>query len=597
MTELLFADCEGDNFLDDITKMWTFQLASGVDGTVEVYADQKGFPSLNEGLERMKSAEKVVFHNAFGFDFFAINKLYPGTLRREQIIDTLIISRLMDSTSMRHNLAELGEGLGFPKGHHTDFSRFSAEMVTYGKQDVRILQEAWKGSVHRKFRSFGKFYEEYKDACELEFYVAYCIEKQRQHGFRFDYDRALELEAQFRQEQRDFQDQLQEAFPTIITPRYSETQRDKATGQFKRLKDDVDVFNPGSRDQIAQRLIAKYDWKPKAKTPKGKPQVDETILEALPYPEAKLCAAYMKTGKKLGMIADGENAWLKLATQTNTGWRLHGQINTLGARTHRMSHFKPNMAQVDSDHRLRELFLPDLGDDLVGVDAEGLELRMLAHFLAPYDGGSYADTVHNGDKKLKTDIHSVNQRAAGLFSRDSAKTMIYAFCYGAGDAKLGQIMLDDLKEAGEPAPKASPSKLGAGLRAKLQTGITGLGELVAKCKRTHQSKNALPGLDGRWIPNLSDHAALNTLLQGNGSIIMKKALIVFDEEVEVRGLSEKVSYCANVHDEFQLSVDPDYSTLVAEIGQKSITRAGELLKVRCPLVGSADIGKSWADTH
>ena len=158
-------------------------------------------------------------------------------------------------------------------------------------------------------------------------------------------------------------------------------------------------------------------------------------------------------------------------------------------------------------------------------------------------------------------------------------------------------MIDDLKLAGEPLPKASPSSLGKDLRAKLESGIEGLGHLVAKCKRTHQKNNALPGLDNRWIPNLSDHAALNTLLQGNGSIVMKKALVVFDDEIERLQLADKVGYCANVHDEFQLSVDPEIEAKIAEVGMWSITRAGELLGVRCPLVGAAEIGLSWADTH
>lgn len=599
MTEIiLFADTEGDDFVDDINRLWSIQLAEGVDGEVTVYADHPGYPSLAEGLARMKNADKVVFHNAFGFDYFAINKLYPGTLRREQIIDTLIISRLMDSTAMRHSLRELGEALGFPKFHHDDFSRFSEEMAIYGAQDVRVLQQAWIGNGAKKVRSFGKFYEKYRTACELEFHVAYLIELQRQHGFRFNYDQAIHLEATFRQEMKDIERELQEVFPPIITPRYSEKQIDKATGKPKRLKDNVEVFNPGSRDQIAARMIDRYGWKPKKTTETGKVKVDEDVLTSLPYPEASLIADFMKLTKKLGMIAEGDNAWLKLARLEPDGSaRMHGQINTLGARTHRMSHYKPNMAQVDSDHRLRELFMADLGHKLVGVDAEGLELRMLAHYLAKYDEGVYAEVVHAGDKKLKTDVHSVNQRVAELFLRDSAKTLIYALIYGAGDAKLGQTVIDDAKAADQPVPKGSPTALGKAVREKLETGIDGLQELVMKAKRSHQKYEALPGLDGRWIPNFSDHAALNTLLQGNGAIVMKKALIVFDDEIERLQLSDHFGYCANVHDEFQLSVHPDVAEKVAEVGKWSITRAGELLEVRCPLVGDAAIGLTWADTH
>ncbi|MBD3755124.1 MAG: DNA polymerase I [Gammaproteobacteria bacterium] len=599
MTEtVFFADCEGNNFLDDIDKMWTIQIAQGVDKEVEVFADQPGYPSIKQGLTLLKKADKIVFHNGLGFDFWAINKLYPGTLRREQIIDSLIISRLMDSTQKRHSLADLGERLGYRKLHFDDFSQFSEEMVTYGKKDVKILQRAWKGDPVRKVRSFGKFYENFREACEIEFGTAYVIEKQRQHGFRFDYENALLLESDLRVEQKELERKLQEIFPPIVTPRYSEKQIDKATGKPKRLKDGFEVFNPGSRPQIAKRLIEKYGWEPLDVTPSGQAKVDESILDDLPYPEAKEIARYMKIGKKLGQLADGDNAFIKHTKMKPDGtYYIHGEINTIGCRTHRMSHFKPNMAQVDSDHRVRSLFIADPDWDLVGVDAEGLELRELAHFLYPYDNGRYVEIVHRGDKKKGTDIHTMNMKAAGLYLRDSAKTMIYAHNYGCFDKKLGIIVVNDAKEAGQPVPEGSLFALGAGLRKKIEVGIVGLGDLIGKCKRTHERRKAMPGHDGRWIPSASDHSALNTLLQGNGSIVMKKALVVFEEELERQQLLDKVGYCANVHDEFQLSVHPDFSEHVAELGKWSITRAGELIEVRCPLVGDAQIGKSWADTH
>ncbi len=420
MTKVIFADCEGNDYLDSINKMWTIQLAEGVDAPVVVYADQPGYPPISEALDIMKAADKVAFHNAFGFDFFAINKLYPGTLRREQMVDTLVISRLIDSTAKRHNLHDLGEAYGYPKLEFSDFSRFSERMAVYGKQDVVILQKMWKGQhkTGKRMPSFGEFYEVYEDACELEFETAYWIEIQRQHGFRFDYEQAQILETEFRSEMLTIERELQEVFPPIVHERWSEK-----TG--KRLKDKVEVFNVGSRQQIGERLIQKYKWKPKEKTGTGLPKIDETILDSLPYPEAKMISRYLTLGKKVGQIADGKNSWLNMAEASPDGeHRVHGQINTIGARTHRMSHFKPNMAQVDSDHRMRSLWLPDRGHYLIGIDAEGLELRELAHFLEPYDGGRYVEIVHSGDKSKGTDIHTMNMKDAGLFLRDSAKTMI-----------------------------------------------------------------------------------------------------------------------------------------------------------------------------
>lgn len=362
MLDPLFADVEGDNFLEDLERLWMIQLAEGVDGEVIVYADQPNYPPISTALDRLKEAPKVAFHNGMGYDLHAVNKLYPGTLNRYQIIDTLVLSRLMDSTAKRHALADIGDALGFPKGHFEDFSQFSEEMVRYGKQDVRILQKAWKGEhrTGKPVRSMGAFYEKFQEAADLEFQTAYWISLQEQHGFRFDMEKAQLLETDLRVEVKEIEDKLQKVFPPIVTERYSEKQIDKATGKPKRLKDKVEVFNPGSREQIAQRLIDKYGWKPVEKTPTGLPKIDETILDGLVYPEAKLMSRYLQLGKKLGMLADGDNAWLKLAEARPDGtYYVHGRVNTLGARTHRMSHFKPNMAQVDGDHRMRELWVPD----------------------------------------------------------------------------------------------------------------------------------------------------------------------------------------------------------------------------------------------
>jgi len=596
---ILFADCEGDNLVDDITRLWTIQIAEEETGFVEVYADQYGYSPISEGLARLKSAEKVVFHNAFGFDFFAINKLYPETLRREQIIDTLIISRLIDSTVKRHSLADLGERLGFPKLDFHDFSKFSEEMVTYGKADVQILQRAWKGNARANVPSFGDFYAEFTKACELEFGVAYVIELQRQHGFAFNVEKAQKLESDFAQEMLAVDKELQKAFPPITHVRYSSKLKDKLTGKPKRLKDEIEVFNPGSRDHIASRLKDKYKWKSKVKTPTGKPKIDEDVLDALSYPEAKLCSTYMKIGKKSGMLSTGDNAWLKLARKDPDGViRIHGEVNTLGTRTHRMAHYKPNLGQVDSDERMRTLFEADPGDILVGVDADGLELRMLAHYLFKYDAGVYAQAVHSGSKEDGSDAHSRNMRNAGLYLRDSAKTAIYAYLYGAGDKKLGQIASDDLKEAkGRGYPDAVVTAQGKRIRNGLETGTIGLQDLVLKCKRSHDTSKALPGLDGRWIPSQSDYSALNTLLQGNGSIVMKKAQVILQDKIEKEQLQKKIKFCATVHDEFQLSVHPDYVSQAILWGEQSITEAGVALGVRCPLVGTGNSGHNWSETH
>jgi DNA polymerase-1 len=232
---------------------------------------------------------------------------------------------------------------------------------------------------------------------------------------------------------------------------------------------------------------------------------------------------------------------------------------------------------------------------LVGIDAEGLELRMMAHYLFPYDGGAYAEAVHSGDKSKGTDVHSVNQRVLEFNFRDPyTKNAVYAHNYGAGDDMLGFIAQDDARAAGKTL-KGAPRTLGRAMRKKLATGITGLGKLIDKCKECHDKNEWIPALDGRRIQSASPHSAFNTLLQGNGSIVMKQALVLFNREVESRELD--VRYCANVHDEFQVTCPLDQSKEVAELGKWSISEAGRVLKVRCPLVGSADIGNNWKETH
>ena len=596
MTNIIFADCEGDDFLEDLSRLWTIQLARSVDAPVEIFTDVPDlpYPPLSEGLKVLREADKVVFHNGLRYDLWAINKLYPGTLRREQIIDTLTISRLIDAESKRHSLAALGEAVGLPKiTHEWDFKTFHPDMIPYGKRDVEVLQRAWKG-VPNKVHPFGKFYEKFKRACELEFHVQYILAKQEMHGFRFDVEKAQILEGELRDEHRKIELEMRGIFPAIVTPRYSEKRVDKITGKPVRLKDDVEVFNPNSRDHIADRLIKKYGWEPIDMTPTGKPKVDEDVLSKLDYPEAQVIARGMRLTKMLGMLSDGDNGWLKLVTPKGY---IHGGVNPIGARTHRMAHMRPNMAQADKDPRMRSLWLPDIGHVQVGVDAEGLELRMLAHYLAKYDGGAYAKTVHSGQKADGTDVHTVNQNLVGLFDRNSAKTIIYALLYGSGDRNLGRIFLEDLLKAGEKAPKTSLSKLGKQVRSSLEEGIAGFKELTAQCKAFHAKRGVMPGLDGRWITSNSDHSALNTLLQGNGAIVMKEGKTHFDTWTTELQEALKMFFLVDVHDEWQMSADPSVAEEVKRLGRGAIQHAGITLGVRCPLVGDAVSGANWAETH
>jgi DNA polymerase-1 len=380
----------------------------------------------------------------------------------------------------------------------------------------------------------------------------------------------------------DIENELQEVFPPKTIERWSEK-----TG--KRLKDKIEVFNPGSRKQIAERLTELYNWVPSKYTPTGAPQIDETVLGALNYPEAKLLARYFRCQKQLSQISEGDSGWLKCV---DSNGYVHGRVNTIGAATHRCAHFGPNMAQVDKkDPRMRAVWLPDAGHKLVGCDADALELRMLASYLGLFDGGEYRDALLYGSKDDGTDVHSRTANLVGV-SRDAAKRVTYAYLYGASDRKLTEIL------------RESNGKIRSGkeARKRMDEGINGLGKLSTLVKKK-AARGFIKAVDKRRIPIKSEHSALNFLLQSAGAILMKKALQVFHYDLCVSEGYVKDNkpvhfhYCANVHDEVQLSCEPKHAEKIGALFAKSIEVAGERLGLRCPTTGSFDIGENWRETH
>ena len=223
---------------------------------------------------------------------------------------------------------------------------------------------------------------------------------------------------------------------------------------------------------------------------------------------------------------------------------------------------------------------------LVGCDADGLELRALAGYLKRYDGGKYAEAAVSGSKDSGTDIHTINQNVLGIDSRDIAKTFFYAFIYGAGDAKLGTIL------GGGP-------KRGKRARADFLNGVSGLLDLTTRVKQVFRRRGHLIGLDGRRLHIRSEHSALNTLLQGAGAILMKKALCILDDTLKFVGYKEGKDYefVANIHDEFQIEVHWKYAKNIATYAEQSVSRAGEYFEFGCPLSATSHVGHTWAETH
>ena len=410
----------------------------------------------------------------------------------------------------------------------------------------------------------------------MEHQVAYILQQQEENGWYFDERGAQELESTLRRELEETTRVLREQYPycagALFTPKRDNSRQGYIKGaELQRLKE----FNPTSRDQIAWILQTHFDWTPKEsqKTPTGKPIIDEIILKEINSPFSMHCLKLLDLTKKLGMISEGVNAWLKLCTSVK---RIHHHCS-VGCATHRCSHKNPNLAQVPSDERFRRLFLPSPGMVMVGSDLAGIELRMLAHYLARYDGGKYADILLHGD------IHQENADKIGI-SRREVKTVTYAFLYGAGDKKIGTSFDGSL---GEDQAK----RKGKEIRKAYVDAIEGLSDLLKAVKRAAE-RGYVRALDGRHLSVDKGHIALNYLLQGSAAVIAKRWMVLANEN-----LRETTRQVAFIHDELQFETEEkDVKDLMSNL-EHSAVRAGEYYNLRIPIAAEAKSGSNWAEVH
>jgi DNA polymerase-1 len=535
----------------------------------------------------LKDATLIAAHNGCSFDFPILNKLWKTKIGLKQAYDTLVVSRLLEPTRLDgHSLDAWGQTLGVKKLDYKATwqwmmnrnEAYSGEcfdapvdvlLEHYCLRDVSVLRSLF---THLETLIEDKGFSE--ESVGLEHQVASIVNKQEKNGFKLDTIHATCLLAELKGKMSAINDKMQDLYPPYEVERISEK-----TG--KVLKPEVVVFNPASRQQIAEKLIG-LGWKPKkfteptANYPQGQAIVDEAVLMSLKYPIAQLIAEYMMLGKRIAQI----ESWLEVV---GADGRVHGRVITNGAVTGRMTHMKPNMAQIPNSGspygpECRQCWTVEEGNVLVGADASGLELRMLAHYMKDDD---YVKTVTEGNSKEGTDVHTVNQHAAGLPTRDSAKTFIYAFLYGAGASKIGSIVGGNAKD-------------GQHLIDRFMAGTPALKRLRDKVA-VYASKGFVPGLDGRKIWVRSEHAALNSLLQGAGAIVMKKALVILDEKFRRNNIDAK--FVANVHDEWQIECSPDIADVVGKAAVQSIKEAGIAYNLRCPLDGEYKVGRNWRETH
>jgi ethanolamine utilization microcompartment shell protein EutS len=676
----LIFDIETDGFLESLSVLHSLVIKDAETGEMWSCCDND-HPMANtiqEGLHRLMDADQIIGHNIIKFDLPAIQKVYPWfTYDEDKVLDTLTMSRLIwtaivDTDQARikrgtttltpklagsHGLEAWGHRLGQWKGDYSKimeargldpWSSWNPEMQEYCEQDVEVNH------------ALLKLIEE-KDcdprSVKLEHQVAFILAAQERAGFRFDVPAAEKLLVELMGIKAELNDSLASIFepwevdlgefiPKRPNSKLGYTGHYEIGEDGKKVfvgdpvrKTKTVVFNPNSRDHIADRLKAIYGWKAKDFTPSGKPKVDEDVLDALPYPEAKQLARYMLIQKRIGQLAEGRQAWLKHVTPAG---RIHGGIIPNGAVTGRATHSNPNIGQVpkvgtEFGAQCRGLFTATPGKTkLLGCDVSGLELRMLGHFMARHDGGAYAEIVINGDvhsanaaalngmtvedfligkvsedpvesitgqiedaykwlrKKPKEEWSLAKVKDYYKYLRETAKTFIYAFLYGAGNAKIGSIV-------------GGGAKIGAMLKEKFFKQFPALKKLIDGVTKAAEANGFLKGLDGRKLHVRSAHSALNTLLQSAGAIVCKQWMVEFHRLLKERGLDHLVTQVAWVHDELQMEIDlslvetcPETGKLTSVIGDiciEAIAVAGEKLGIRVPLTGEYAIGDNWMETH
>ena len=543
---MIYLDLEADGL--NPTRIWCVVTRENGVNTVHTTHD-----TLCKALEGSVS---VCGHNLIGYDLPVLKRLWGVSVAPERIVDTLVLSRLYDpSRPGGHSLKVWGELLGFPKGDHDDWSCLSTAMIEYCERDTEVTE-----AVHKQLvRDMAGFDQR---SIDLEHKVQYAVQQQERNGWVLDQKLSHELLATFKERMNEIEEVLQDKFPPIIHERWSEK-----TG--KRLKDRVEVFNVGSRQQIARRLSTLGVVFEKV-TEKGNPIVDEAVLDTIDLPEASLCSEYLMLQKRYAQV----HSWLE---HVQDDGRVHGRVISNGAVTGCMTHQSPNMAQVPASHspyghECRSCWTVPEGKALVGFDASGLELRMLAHYM---DDKEFTNVL------LTEDIHTRNQLAAGLETRPQAKTFIYAFLYGAGDAKIGTIVGGSAKD-------------GANLKRRFLSNTPSLESLRDRVARA-SGRGYLTGLDGRRLRVRSEHAALNTLLQAAGAIVMKQALVILDNYARQWKLDYK--FIGNIHDEVQSEVAADQAEKYGWLAVECLKAAGLEYSLRCPLDGEFKVGTTWAETH
>ena len=585
------ADIETNGLLPDVSTIHCLVLRDLDTDEVQTFTSE----SIKEGLKILYDAEEVVGHNWIGYDSKVIAKLHPWFEggAGPKVTDTMILSQLIkphiiefdasvsairDVLPKRlwgsHSLKAWGLRLNCHKGDYEGgWEAFSQEMLDYCVQDTAVTATIYKYLMQEKV----------DDRCiELEHAMAEVCYYIGNNGWNFDMPKAEKLYATLSKERHELNEQLFDLFPPWIVEEPFVPARDNKTLGYKKgevfIKKREVVFNPNSRPHIEHCLRQKYGWEPEILTPSGKAQIDETTLGKLEYPEAQKLARFFLLQKRIGQLAEGPQAWMKVV---NNDGRIRHSIISQGTISGRAAHRGPNLGQVPATRlpfgkECRELFTVPKGWKLLGSDLSGLELRCFAHFM---DDPEYTAQVLDGD------IHTYNQKAAGLPTRDLAKTFIYATLYGGGDMLIGKLA------GGGP-------KKGRALKQAFENSVPAFARLKRNLQTASQ-RGYLYGLDGRHLYLRSEHKALSQLLQSAGAVLCKQWVLLIDQAIQEHYPDGDCYIVGWIHDEVQIACRTE--EIATHVGRDITTRmareSGEAFKFKIPITSEYQIGNTWADTH
>ena len=510
-------------------------------------------PDLLHGFRDWSlGVKQFIMHNGISFDAPVLNRLLGTNIKPHQIVDTLILSQLLNPIRDNgHSLEAWGNRLAMPKGDVDTFEVYTPDMLEYCKQDVHITHKLFE-VLQKEGRGFSK------SSVYLEHQVRLIIDQQEKNGFYLDMQKAMSLYNKLRDEANGLEKWAVTTFdPTVVE---------------LKTKTKYIPFNIGSRQQIAERLM-ELGWKPKQHTDKGNIIINEAVLDTIELPEAKKFSRFFLLQKRIAQI----KSWIEACDDTDG--RVHGRVMTLKTITGRMSHHSPNMAQIPAvrspyGKECRDCWTVDnpYTHSIVGTDASGLELRCLAHLM---NDTTFTDILLTGD------IHTHNMKMAGLTDRDQAKTFIYAFMYGAGASKIGQIVGAGAKEGQQLINKFLSS----------MPALKRVRDSVTKAA----NKGMIKGIDGRLLHIRSPHSALNTLIQGAGAVVCKVWLINMIKRIRRMGVDAKL--VASIHDEYQFEVLNKDVKRFGQLTKDAMKDTEKQLHMKCPLDNEWKVGRTWAQTH